>query len=460
MAKDDWDAKVERAFRNRYRPTESLRDLIKTVQNNKGLRRVFSDLGTDVGFQKLLFAQPSDILAVEENFLVAFLPHASKTSLRKANKKGKLAITELINEESGGLPFQSVLGLNDDEWQKLASDVKEIVAYFIIMVVRNLPEVRAVVTADKFDYEQFRSSLKTVNEENLSGVEQAASALMEITKEVDASAQAIHPAIMAKVQDIGDLVMARFAKNIDNVGFDLNRVFPNIINQFHLVSDAWVTRILTRTKLSSAQYEATLDLLYRRDLLRTHSVMTWCMNCSIDNPTFSQRRGKIAPTRVSDSTCWSCQRREDFGAFYQIHEDLRKIMFYEDGLLAVYLGWLLDEAGLKYETKAYTKEAENDFIVNGSTLVEVKMFRAGRESRLVESSLKEAMIQLAKHTAALKKEGRQVKRAVLLWNGPSMPQKAALGHVRKHADAFEGTAVAIVGAEDASECVDELKESK
>lgn len=460
MPKDDWDAKVERAVRNRYRPTESLNEIVKLVNAHKGLRRVFGDLRENASFQKLLFSQPSDLFAIESDFLLAFLPHASKTSIRKAAKKGKVAIAELVDEESGGLPFQSILGLDEKEWETLSDDVKEIIAYFVILLIRANPDIRGIVTADKFDYEQFRSALKSLNSQTLAPVEQAASALMQIGADVAPDPDVVHPAIVSKAQHAMELVLTRFAKNIDEVGLDLNRAFPNLINKFHLVSDTWVTRILSRTKLSSAQYEATLDLLYRRDLLQPRSVMTWCMSCSIDNPTFSHRRGKIAPTRVSDSTCWSCQRREDFGAFYAVDPTLRKLMFYQDGLVAVYLAWLLDEAGLDYETKTYTKEAENDFIVRKDTLVEVKMFRRGREERLVEGSLRDALIQLAKHTAALKKEGRAVKRAVLVWNGDSLATKTALGYVRKQSDAFEGTELRVVGAKDLAEWVDDVKEAK
>lgn len=396
MPKDDWDAKVDRAVKNRYRPDEDLKGLLAIVKSHRGLQKVFADLATNSSFQKLLFAQPAEILAAEGDLVLAFLPHASKTSIRKAAKGGKVAIAELVEEQSVGVAFHTLLGLDEKEWERLGSDIKEIVAYFIIAIIRSVPEMRQVVAADKFDYEQFRAALKNVNQENLAGVEQAANALMEIGREVNQNSEVLHPAIAQKVANIGDVLVNHFARNMDDVALNLNKVFPNFVSRFALVSDTWVTRILSRTDLTSAQYEDALDLLFRRELLTTQSVMTWCMGCSKDNPTFSHRHGHIPPSRVSDSICWNCKDPESFGAFYQIVPELRKIMFHRDGLLGVYLAWLLEENGIRYKASTHSKEFENDYIINDDTLVEVKMFRRGREQRLVDASLKEAFAQLAK----------------------------------------------------------------
>ena len=452
-----WEAEVEKVIRNRYLPHESLPQLISIIQRNRGLRKVFSDLADNRGFQALLFAQPADLLAAEEEFVLAFLPHASKSSIRKGTKQGKIALAELIRDETSPTSFPRLLGLSDEEWDKIGEDVKEVVAYFVLTFIRQSPALKEVINDSAFDYAKFQRAVEGIDTEKIAGIEQATARLMEVAEAPASGSSEIHPAIEQKAKEIGLKIMTGFVKNIDTVGLQAGRVLPNLITQFHLIADTWVSRILSKTKISSSVYEDTLDLLFRRGLLETQSVITWCANCSIDNPTFSQRKGHIPPARVSNSTCWSCQRQENFGAFYAIHDDLRKIMFYQDGLLAVYVAWLLEEGGQSYEAQKYTKESENDFVLKNGTLIEVKMFRAGRDARAVDASLRSSMAQLAAHVRSLKKEGEVVSRAALVWNRETLDKKSLAPYLERHSVDLEKVQVEVVGASDVAEWIEDLE---
>jgi len=280
--------------------------------------------------------------------------------------------------------------------------------------------------------------------------------LSVISEEVGEDGERLDPIVRAKLKDIAVKAATGLAKNIERLMDFPDNIFPRVITSIHLTAGLRQKQLLKASGLSFDEYIGALDELHRYNLIENKSTIQWCENCCIDNPVLQLVQGRVAPSKIPRPHCLSCNREMSYASVFSIKQPLRDAVLSKDGFLPVFLASLLEDNGLESEINRYDGDYENDFIVNGTTLIECKRYRMNKDKTAIRSELTNVLSSLRKHVKALKDEGREIKKVYLAWNRRD-DGKALLQSLKtKYADMFKEHEFGVLCPEDLEETLREL----
>lgn len=448
----DFDDTFGKAFKPNVKVTRSANELIEVALADSAISSLFSYTRAQDAFRRILFLHRADLFGPDIDFMIPHF-HYSSTALKPASASESIVIenaletgASFLSENKSDLAaLLEVVGIDDEQAARYFADVKDIAAYLLIEFLRHNPSLLKLANAPTFDYASMKAELKDF---------EGTVSLEPLAKLFGEGPDAADPVVVKKIEKLLLAAVSALGDNMQSIIENAHRVMPNLLLPFHLTSAALIQRILKASGSDFDDYGTVLEGLYLVGLIHNESTVFWCKNCSVENPGSEQRTGRIAPSKITKNRCLVCTKYQMYGSIYSIDEDLQDMLFSKDGLLAVYVGWLLSRQGLEFQVGLTTSKFENDFVLENA-VISVKMFKAEKDELAVRSELDSALAQLAKHVEDLEANGKKIKRAFVVWNrhGPA-PDVPSL--MQKYGAFMNRHGVSIVGPDQIADQIESL----
>lgn len=450
------ELEVEQAVRSGFTPVEETEEALQTALENRPIGQLFRKLTSFPPLKRLLFLHHYDLFAVEEDFQLPFF-YVSSLSAEDESASGTSSRTlehvvdnELERSPDGPSEIQDIPFLDTERWEELGEDLADILVYFLIKWLQKNRKVVELARRPSLQYGEMKKALGDTTEA-LSGQ------LMPETEEIlEGEATDIDPAIEAKIERLFIELVQVFIQLLEGEEQPGAGVIPDVAIALHKSSHIWMRRVRNRSDLGIEDYQAALDELYRLKLITNRDTIFWCEECGLDEPGYTERHGRIAPKHLSESSCLRCGDTHSYGAVYQLSDEFKQTLLAKDGLLAVYFGWLLEDADADYQLSETPGSREVDYLVEENAVVEVKMVKGGRDDQGTKSQLDGAMSQLNKQVANLRESGESVEQAFLIWNQWEWNKDWPERLLRKYEDLDNLEAFRVVGPHQVEALVDHL----
>ena len=447
------DMQFEKAVINSPVSKTSTKELIQKVKSSDNLNLFFSQLSTH---KRLLFLHRFDLFGIEDEINIPYLHLCNLPKNIELNEADSGALQYIVSNEFEGLKkyeniFSSMFGIDEEKENLIFEDIKDIIAYYGIQFIRSNPNLKKLVINPKFDYRVMKAILKNYTETidfKIFGEENDVGP--------DNGNIKIDSIIESKIENMKNIFLSGIAKNMGNFIEETPKIVPNIILPFHLSSSYWLSNLLIKLNLSFKDYLSILNDLYRNRLIENKSTIFWCENCSIESPSYTQYNGRIAPSKIPRNKCLNCNKSQSYGSLFSLNGILKDAILSKDGLLPVYLGWLLEKNGVEYEVGTYSGKYENDFIIKNSILVECKMFKSVKDTVAIRSEIDTALAQINKHIKELNSKENQIKEVYFLWNRDRDKKELQNKLKTKYTELFENYEFDIICPEDIEEFVESI----
>ena len=456
--KDSLDLKIEKAVRASIQSGKSTKELIEYVSSNKHLNIFFNQISSNPYLKRLLFLHRFDLFGIEDEmqlpyFYLCNLPIGEKELSTQAEST---ALQYIVSSEievvgNGKTILQTMFGIDENKWKIFSEDLKDVVAYFAIKFIRSNPNIKRLINTEKFDYQIMKEILKdyknTIDFDAFG---------KEIESAFETDQGEIDPAIKSKIERLIIQTIPGIMKNIEGFIESPKKMMPNYILPLHLSSSLWLRNLLSRSGLSFQEYLNVLDELYRNHLIENKSTIFWCENCNLENPSYSEHHGRIAPSKTTDTKCLNCDRTQSHASIYSLDSTLKDSIFSKDGLLAVYFGWLLKKEGIEFDEGSFSGKYENDFVIKKSIIVECKMFKSEKDPVAKRSEMINSFSQIEKHIEQLDSEGIEIKQAYLLWNRRDNEKALQKKLQSKYNELFKKYKLKIIYPDEIEETIEEM----
>lgn len=441
------ELKVQNAVKKSTLSKKSTRDLISEVSSSLEINHFFSNLADE--HKRLLFLHRFDFFGIENEIQIPYL-HLCDIQMTKSKKKKtqeSRILQHVISKEveafrEGKNIFKNMFGFDDDTWHNLTMDIKDIAAYYGILMVRQNPNIKKLINGKTFNYKKMKESLRDFKE--------------TINLKVDE--ELVEPAVKSKLEKILIEFFTTMVRNFETTIESSSNIFPNFYLSFHQSSRIWLVSILEKSNISFKQYVTILDSFHINGLIENKSTMFWCENCSLENPSYGTHHGKIAPSKISRSKCLNCKKSQSYSAIFSLDTTIKEAIFSKDGLLSVYLGWLLEKEGIDFEVGFYSDEYENDFLIKKSILLECKMFKSEKDDVAINSEIGGAFSQIEEHVKGLSEKDIEIKKTYFLWNRYDKYRNLQSNFKIKFKDLFQKYHVEIICPNEMDEFIEKLKE--
>jgi transcriptional regulator with XRE-family HTH domain len=376
------------------------------------INSLFKDLEKNSKLKSILFLHRYDLFGLNFEMQVPYIgictiPKGIRIDEITDNSK---ALEQIISSELGDVEdkfknfLENNLGISDSDIQ----DAKDIAVYHLILLLRSNSKMVKLASGKEFDYLKMKKVLGDYNNtfniiEHFSRIFASTNALIDpiITKKTEK--------LILKMVDKGMI-------NIDHSLENFSQLSPQIIFAFHKPSMIRIISILKKTNLEYEDYESAMDDLYRHKLIETRDGFTWCENCSVESLLYRPVVGNIAPSKLKKDKCLHCDKKMSFSALYGLNGQFKDMFYSKDGLISVYLAWLLDKNSIEFEAGKDFAGVEADFFIKKSILVECKVFKSDKDEVAIRQEIHDAKKQINRQIQAAKKSGIEIKKAYLLWN--------------------------------------------
>ena len=453
------DLKIEKVVRASVQSEKSTKELIEDVISNRHLNIFFNQISSNPHHKRLLFLHRFDLFGIEDEMQLPYFHLCSPPVGEKelSTQAESTALQYVVSSEievvgNGKIILQTMFGIDENKWNIFSEDFKDVVAYFAIQFIRNNPNIKRLINAEKFDYQIMKEILKdyknTIDFDTFG---------KEIESAFETDQGEIDPVIKSKIERLIIQIISGIMKNIEGVIESARKMMPNYILPLHLSSSLWLRNLLSRSGLSFQEYLNVLDELYRNRLIENKSTIFWCENCSLENPSYSEQHGRIAPSKISRNKCLNCNKSQSYASIFSLDRTLKEAIFSKDGLLSVYLGWILKNKGIEFEVGVYSGKYENDFIISKSILIECKMFKSEKDLVAVRSEMVNCFSQIKKHIKQLDLEGIEIKQAYLLWNRNDNAEELQRKLRSKYDQLFKKYELKIICPDEIEKAIEEMK---
>ena len=457
--KESLDSKIEKVVRTSFQSEKSTKELIEDVISNRPLNIFFNQISSNPHYKRLLFLHRFDLFGIEDEMQLSYFHLCSppKSEKELSTQADSTALEYVVSSEievvsDGKIILQTMFGIDENRWKIFSEDFKDVVAYFAIHFIRSNPNIKSLINAEKFDYQIMKEILKdyknTIDFEAFG--KEVESAFKTDQGEIDS-------VIKSKIERLIIQMLSGIMKNIEGITEITQKMMPNYILPFHLSSSLWLKNLLSRSGLSFQEYLNVLDELYRNRLIENKSTIFWCENCSLENPSYSEHHGRIAPSKISRNNCLNCDQPQSYASIFSLDRTLKGAIFSKDGLLPIYLGWLLKKESIEFEVGKYSKKYENDFVIKKSTLVECKMFKSEKDLVAIRSEMDNSFSQIKKHIKQLDLEGIEIKQAYLLWNRNGNAEELQRKLRSRYDELFKKYKLKIICPDEIEESIEEMK---
>lgn len=416
--------KLESAIRGRMFGTRSASEIIDLSAVEPDLRWILGRLRSSSPHRRFLllhrmdlFGEGGELQFPHFYFVSPGLVRASEPDGSPAPPRGLELVIHSESRSPGDIRAMIVglFGIRDPKAvEQISTDFVDLLAYYLIRVFRENQALRSLVNSEDFDF----GSMKRLLGDYTSTVKFDA-----VGRDFESLMSGVRgstdPEVAVKLERVLTKIIQGFQQNILGMTQSLGAMIPNVINEFHLASLVWQTRVVSKAGISGQEYTEILDDLHSAHAITALNIIHWCEECSKESPLYGQTKGRIAPSKLQRNKCLSCGRTESFSAIYEINEVLLEPLLNKDGLLAVFLGYVLREEDIRFECNSESGAHEIDFVVKRdgkAHVVEVKMFRTGGDDVTKRGQLSGSWQQLIRHIESMERAGTRVDGAYLLTN--------------------------------------------
>ncbi len=394
--------------------SKSTLELIEIVENNTKLSKLFNSLNENAALKKLLFLHRIDLFGFESDMLIPYFyfcnqPKRSEKQKSEVSKtlKGIVKHNTSDIEQRGKSFIKEIIGIEND----LIADVADISAYFFIHYARVNPEFLNLMNAEKFSFTEMKATLKDYKD-----VITVPDYLVTLIEGKD---KPIDPIVLDKIFKLVIKVTSTLMSNPDKNFAAVNNSLPDIDFIWHHNSKYRVNEMLELTQLNYNEYRCALDDLYRLGLIESNNTITWCESCSTDHPTYNKVSAKLSPEKFTrKQKCLSCDNSSfmNFGAIYDIDTELKQILLSQDGILPVYLCWMLKQKNVSFSANSKGANYELDVLVRNNMILECKTLKQNKDALAIKTELSKNCLQVIRQVEAKRKEGIEIKKAFVVWN--------------------------------------------
>jgi len=397
---------IDKAKKTIMLSTKSTIELIKEAVTDSNVSNFFRLLNNNADYMKFLFLHRFDLFGFGKDINLPHLHLCDMPKGQKTDEESKTLKQLIVTNESyfefdlDGL-LQKFFGLDDQGWKYFVEKYRDITTYLNVLAFRKIPEFKQLVEMEEFNYPFMKSIVGDYQ---------------RIDEKLEIEEQEIDTVILEMIRSLFAQFVRSAMSNIEGILTKSKEIGSFLYVPSHLSARIWIDNLLNLTDLEFTSYINLLDDLYRNNLIDARSILSWCENCSLENQLLTQTIGRIAPSKISRDKCLNCQKIKSYAAIFAFTDLFREIMLCNDGILAVFFGWLLEVNKIEYVFGKYSSNREIDFIINNSILVEIKTLRVQRDTVTLFSNFENALNQLRKQISDLKEEGIKIKKCYLLWN--------------------------------------------
>ena len=370
----------------------NLKELLGQIDKSNELTLFFKNLWKEDSIEARLFFLHREQLFPSEDEVI--LPYIFWSSVREI--KDVRSILDIATELEGikGQQAWSKIG-----FEELASEMKDVFAYYAIKVIRDNADIKKLVLDNEFSFRKMKQALGDYKKIDFDVLKEEE---IESIPEIDA-------VIKNKVM--------RFAKTFDPLKFveAISSTFI-AISTLPLVGIPHLNKMLEIADTKFDEYTNIVNGLYLLKLIVNSQTLFWCEQC-LDTSQIFVTTSRIDPRHLK-MRCLKCKKQMLVSSMYHIEKLLKDSILFKDGLLAVAIGWLFNQRKIEWDFSVRNK-FENDFICetkNGKILFECKMHLIPKDERSFKGQLRQDLNRLITHVQTLSKEDTQLNKVFLVYN--------------------------------------------
>ncbi len=387
----------------------TIKEVLKELKENPNFNVFMQRLSENQLYHNLLFLHKMDLFGVEGTFLMPALPYTGEFWEEMRIHANDMQVIEYLTgvATQGDLSskWMKILGIESDS--EMRKDFFDLVAYFLFTAVRSNEDLVDLINDPDFNYRRMKDKLGNVTE-FLSG-------LSDQLGQDETSSEGPEPVVRKKAEKVAKRMKNYFEGSWIEIIESISEAFPNLRLVLALMAPSWEQGILENSDLEYEDYSDLLDTLYMHKLIDLRSSIFWCDSCGLEDPSYTELHGRVAPGKLHKSQCLGCGKYYSFVAFYSLSKSFEEALFFKDGFISIYLGWLLEREEVPFKCNTYEGKYECDFIV-GNTLIECKTLRKRtmNDRVAIESELKKSLEQIEKQIGEY--PDSEITSAVLVWN--------------------------------------------
>jgi hypothetical protein len=387
----------------------TVEEVLKELKKNPNFNVFMQTLSESPLYRNLLFLHKMDLFGVEGAFVMPSLPYtgefSEKMHVPAINTRVIEYLTGVATQGNLSSGWMKILGIESDS--EMRNDFFDLVAYLLFMAVRSNRNLVDLINDPDFNYQRMKEKLGNISE--------FVSGLSEQLGQDETSSEELDPVVKKKAEKVAKRMQNYFEGSWIKIIESISEAFPNLKLLLALMAPSWEQGILENSDLEYEEYSDILDTLYLHKLIDLRSSIFWCDSCGLENPSYTELHGRVAPGKLHRARCLTCGKYYSYVAFYSLSRSLEEALFFKDGLISIYLGWLLEMEEIPFKCNTYEGMYECDFIV-GNTLIECKTLRKRtmNDRVAIESELKKSLEQIEKHIGEYPDD--EITSAVLVWN--------------------------------------------
>jgi hypothetical protein len=370
-----------------------LKKLLDEIGKSNELTLFFKNLWKENSTQaKLFFLHREQLFPYEEK---VFIPYIFWSNIQE-EMEGR-SILDIVTE-LGEIKMQQswdTLG-----FEKLLNGIKDLIAYFALKVIRENDGIKELVLDKELSFRKMKVVLGDYKKINFDVLKQ---------EEIES------------IPELNSIVKASFMRFVKT--FDPAKLIETlsstseIASTLPLMAIPHLNRLLETIDFDLDEYADLINELYVLKLITNFQTLFWCEHC-LDTPQILLTTSRIDPNHMQ-MKCLKCRQPMLACSIYNINGLLQNCVLFKDGLLAVALGWLLDQRKIKWAFSIHN-EYENDFVCETRNeekiLFECKMHLIPKDERSLRGQLQQDLVMLLAHIRALSKENTRPKKVYLVYN--------------------------------------------
>lgn len=393
-----------------YRPT--VEEIMNILKGNQQLDVFMQSVGREESYRRLLFTHHTDMFGIEGEHLMHAFPLSGEFHIDTYVPAERTRVVEYLAEmtmqQDISRRIMENLGLGPET--KQYSDFLDIIAYILIHAARSNKDVVDLISSPNFNYQLMKEKLGDIQEF-------ITSALTSAGKEGSPYIDDTSSIVAEKAEKVASALRKHFESDKMGLLGSFSRIMPNLRLPLLLISVAWHRSVLQNADMEYDEYFNLMNALYLHKLIDLEGAILWCDSCALESPSYVELHGRAAPDKMTKYHCLTCKQPYSFSALYEPSENFKKALLCKDGFLSVYLAWMLKSEEIPFECNQYAGGREIDFLVK-DTLVECKVLRKRTidDRTAVTQELRKTVQQIEKHVRSCVANGRNVSRAILVWN--------------------------------------------
>lgn len=385
---------------------EQLEEILDSIESEPELQLFFKKLFVDPNYHKIFFLQKEELFPTENGNSLTYL------FLNNLEAYNEDAINILLNQAE----LKSMRAKFDQDsfagfyTEGIEDPLKDLIMYIVIQYVRENPEVKKLIDAEKFDYSLMKQSLRDYKKLD--------SKIFDQIEKIQSGAQIGDPDLMKLTLSLSKIFESGTNNMLKYVGDFLPSIAqnrPEIFFQIHANYKEHLKNVLKLSSLSKLEYSSILkDAYSQKNIFNVHS-MFWCPNCLDENIIFNSD-SSIHPSHLH-LQCPRCSKNMLVSAVFQLDGRIEESIMNKDGLIKVATAWQLRNNEIEFDT-TQDEEYEYDFVCkvpSNNMLIECRLHKSKDDDKTIQDWMRQDLSQLSRHYNKIK-ESHEIKHPIFLTN--------------------------------------------